>query len=79
MPPSSLEVYLQVLVVVYYGLMPWGIPTGSTGEPVEALADIVFGHPDLNTQTLTTDILRATITRDIAETSKAIFSITNNQ
>ena len=56
-----------------------GIPTGSNGEPVEALADIVFGHPDLNTQTLTADILRATITRDISDTSKAIFSITNNE
>ena len=56
-----------------------GIPTGSNGEPVEALADIVFGHPDLNTQTLTADILRATITRDISDTSKAIFSVTNNE
>ena len=56
-----------------------GIPTGSNGEPVEALADIVFGHPDLNTQTLTADIFRATITRDISDTSKAIFSITNNE
>ena len=27
-----------------------GIPTGSNGEPVEALADIVFGDPDLNTK-----------------------------
>ena len=56
-----------------------GIPTGSNGEPVEALADIVFGHPELNTQTLTADILRATITRDISDTSKAIFSVTNNE
>ena len=56
-----------------------GIPTGSNGEPVEALADIVFGHPDLNTQTLTADIFRATITRDISDTSKAIFSVTNNE
>ena len=56
-----------------------GIPTGSNGEPVEALADIVFGDPDLNTQTLTADILRATITRDISDTSKAIFSVTNNE
>ena len=56
-----------------------GIPTGSNGEPVEALADIVFGHPELNTQTLTADILRATITRDISNTSKAIFSVTNNE
>jgi len=56
-----------------------GIPTGTNGEPVEALADIVFGHPDLNTQTLTADILRATITRDISDTSKAIFSVTNNE
>ena len=56
-----------------------GIPTGSNGEPVEALADIVFGHPDLNTQTLTADIFRASLTRDFSDTSKAIFSVTKNE
>ena len=55
-----------------------GIPTAN-GEPVEALADIVFGHPDLNTQTLTADIFRATLTRDFSDTSKAIFSVTKNE
>ena len=53
-----------------------GIPTGANGEPVETLADVVFGDPELNSTTLTADILRASLTRDFSDTSKLIFTAT---
>ena len=55
-----------------------GIPTAN-GEPVEALADIVFGYPEVNTTTLTADILRASLTRDFSDTSKLIFTATKSE
>lgn len=55
-----------------------GIPTAN-GEPVEALADIVFGNPEVNTTTLTADILRASLTRDFSDTSKLIFTATKSE
>ncbi len=56
-----------------------GIPTGANGEPVETLADVVFGDPELNSTTLTADILRASLTRDFSDTSKLIFTATINE
>ena len=55
-----------------------GIPTNN-GEPIEAMADITFGDPDVNTTTLTADILRASVTRDFSSTSKAIFTATKSE
>ena len=55
-----------------------GIPTNN-GEPIEAMADITFGDPDVNTTTLTADILRASVTRDFSPTSKAIFTATKSE
>ena len=55
-----------------------GIPTAN-GEPVEALVDIVFGYPEVNTTTLTADILRASLTRDFSDTSKLIFTATKSE
>ena len=55
-----------------------GIPTNN-GEPIEAMADITFGDPDVNTTTLTADILRASVTRDFSPTSKAISTATKSE
>ena len=46
-----------------------GIPT-QNGEPVEGLADVVFGTSDLNVQRLTADILRGTLSRTFSNSSR---------
>lgn len=55
-----------------------GIPTAN-GVPIKAMADITFGDPKINTTTLTADIFRASVTRDISDTSKAIFTATSSE
>ena len=55
-----------------------GIPTAN-GQPVEALKDVVFGTSDLNLTTLEADIFRGTLTSDLTETSKAIFTLTSSE
>tara|TARA_B100000886_G_scaffold57098_1_gene35022 strand:- start:88 stop:2160 length:2073 start_codon:yes stop_codon:yes gene_type:complete len=55
-----------------------GIPTAN-GQPVEALKDVVFGTSDLNLTTLEADIFRGTITSDLTDTSKAIFTLTSSE
>ena len=55
-----------------------GIPTAN-GKPVEALKNIVFGTPDINIQTLEADIFRGSLTTDLSDTSKAVFSITSSE
>ena len=46
-----------------------GIPT-QNGVPVEGLADVVFGTPDLNVQRLTADILRGSLSREFSNSSR---------
>lgn len=53
-----------------------GIPTGADGRPVEALSDITFGDPDLNTTEFTANVLRATVTQDFSESFKGVFNAT---
>ena len=55
-----------------------GIPTAN-GKPVEALKDIVFGTSDINIQTLEADIFRGSLTTDLSDTSKAVFSVTSSE
>ena len=55
-----------------------GIPTAN-GKPVEALKGIVFGTSDINIQTLEADIFRGSLTTDLSDTSKAVFSITSSE
>ena len=55
-----------------------GIPTAN-GKPVEALKDIVFGTSDINIQTLEADIFKGSLTTDISDTSKAVFSLTSSE
>lgn len=47
-----------------------GIPTGDNGEPVEALKDITFGDPDLNTAEFEAHILRANVQHTFNENLK---------
>ena len=54
-----------------------GIPT-LNGRPDESLSDIVFGSSDANLQTLEASIIRAQLSHDISETSKANFSFTSS-
>lgn len=51
-----------------------GIPTGDDGRPVEALEDIVFGDPELNTSELDASLFRARLEHKIADNMKANFS-----
>lgn len=51
-----------------------GIPTGADGRPVEALAEITFGDPEVNMTALSAHVLRATLTQDFSETVKGVFS-----
>ena len=44
-----------------------GIPTGDDGRPVEALEDIVFGDPELNTTELEAHLLRARLEYKFSE------------
>lgn len=53
-----------------------GIPTGSDGRPVEALSDITFGDPELNTTEFTAHVLRATVTQNFSDTLKGVFNAT---
>jgi catecholate siderophore receptor len=52
-----------------------GIPTGADGRPVEALEDIVFGDPDLNTSTLEAHLLRGRLEHKFADNVKGNFSV----
>lgn len=47
-----------------------GIPTGDNGEPVEALKDITFGDPELNTTEFEAHILRANLQHQFTDTLK---------
>ena len=53
-----------------------GIPTGSDGRPVEALADITFGDEEVNTTEFKAHILRGTLTQNFAHDFKGVFNIT---
>ena len=55
-----------------------GIPT-AYGRPEEALKDVVFGTSDINITTLEADIFRGSLTTDLSDTSKAVFSITSSE
>ena len=55
-----------------------GIPTAN-GKPVEALKNILFGTSDINIQTLEADIFKGSLTTDLSDTSKAVFSITSSE
>lgn len=52
-----------------------GIPTGSTGAPVDGLRDIVFGSASLNTQSLEATIFRGTLTREFSDTMTGVFNV----
>jgi catecholate siderophore receptor len=52
-----------------------GVPTGDDGEPLEALKDIVFGDPDLNTTEFEAHILRANLQHKFSDTLKGNASI----
>jgi len=54
-----------------------GIPTAdeTTGAPVDALRDIVFGSPTDNTTTLEATILRGTLTRQYSDTMTGVFNV----
>lgn len=47
-----------------------GIPTGTNGEPVEALNDIVFGDPELNYSLLEAHTVRANLQHKFSEMLK---------
>lgn len=51
-----------------------GIPTGADGRPVEALAEITFGDPEVNITELSAHVLRATLTQDFADNVKGVFN-----
>jgi len=51
-----------------------GIPTGSDGRPVEALEDVVFGDPELNTTELEAHLLRARLEHKFSDALKGNFS-----
>ena len=51
-----------------------GIPTGDDGRPVEALEDVVFGDPDLNTTELEAHLLRAKLQHSFSDRLKGNFS-----
>lgn len=51
-----------------------GIPTGADGRPVEALADIVFGDPELNTTQLEAHLFRANVQHRFNDGLKGTFS-----
>ncbi len=51
-----------------------GIPTGDDGRPVEALEDVVFGDPELNTTELEAHLIRARLEHNFSESVKANFS-----
>lgn len=53
-----------------------GVPTNlsGSGEPVEALKDIVFGDPETNQTTLEAHILRANLTQQFSENLKGVFN-----
>lgn len=47
-----------------------GIPTGANGRPVEALEDVVFGDPKVNTTELKAHLWRASLQHNFSETLK---------
>ena len=51
-----------------------GIPTGTDGRPVEALKDIVFADPELNTTELQAHLLRATLLHEFSDNLKGTFN-----
>ncbi len=58
-----------------------GIPTLNTTTyyPDPAFNEIVFGSPDINTQTTEADILKAKFTKELSDSSRVIVSLTNNE
>ncbi|WP_088332844.1 TonB-dependent siderophore receptor [Lacimicrobium sp. SS2-24] len=51
-----------------------GIPTGTNGEPVEALEDIVFGDPEHNYHELEAHVFRAAVEHQFTDFIKGNFS-----
>lgn len=51
-----------------------GIPTGTNGRPVDALQDVVFGDPQLNTTQLEAHLLRANLQHEFSDNLKGNFS-----
>ena len=51
-----------------------GIPTGADGRPVEALEDVVFGDPELNTTELEAHLFRARLEHNFSGSFKGNFS-----
>ncbi len=51
-----------------------GIPTGSDGRPVEALEDVAFADPDLNTTELEAHLIRARLEHNFSGRLKGNFS-----
>ena len=47
-----------------------GVPTGADGRPVEALEDVVFGDPAVNTTELDAHLWRAALQHNFSETLK---------
>ncbi len=52
-----------------------GIPTGTDGKPVAALADIVFADPELNQTDLTAHVLRAALEHEFLDNLKVNLSM----
>lgn len=52
-----------------------GIPTGTNGEPVEALKDIVFADPTLNFTDLQAHVFRAGLQHNFLDNLKGNFSV----
>ena len=53
-----------------------GIPTGADGRPVETLADITFGDPEVNMAQLKAHVLRASLTQNFSDRLKSVFNAT---
>lgn len=51
----------------FYEFIDRGIPTGSNGLPVAALAGVVFGDPDENYSTFESQSIRATLSHDLSD------------
>ncbi len=55
-----------------------GIPTGTDGRPVEALADIVFGDEEQNYSELEAHIIKASLENRFSDTLKGRLNVTLN-
>ena len=51
----------------FYEFIDRGIPTGSNGLPVAALAGVVFGDPDESYSTFESQSIRATLSHDLSD------------